>query len=104
MIRKFWNNCVARTRRPNLARQKRQERRIRREARIRRMGPAALLVAGWAAVSTGLAELTGAPEVVWPITSGAFALGLFGYRRLWLTLWIGLDALSKVKRDSPDDY
>lgn len=89
------------TRRPKL---QRQERRIRRAARLNRARPGTLLIAGWAAVATGLAELTGAPTVVWPVAAGAFALGLFGYRRLWLTLWLGLDALRKVKRESPDDY
>lgn len=101
-------DCVTWARRPKLRpqqrEQRRQARRIRMQRRLKRIRPATLMTAGWSGVALGLAELTGAPAVVWPIAAGALVLGLFGYKRLWVILWLGLDALSKVKRESPDDY
>ena len=62
-----------------------------------------LLLAGWAAITTGVAELFGAGRVVYPIGAGLLAWGLYGYRTLWLTLWIGLVALRKTEREHPED-
>lgn len=58
-----------------------------------------LLFLGWAAVTTGLAELVGRPAIIWPLSAGLLALGLFGLRRLGITLWRGLEALERMTRD-----
>ncbi len=65
--------------------------------------PPLLLLAGWAAVTAGVAELFGAGRVVWPIGAGLLAWGLYGYRTLWVTVWYGLVALRKMKREHPED-
>ena len=62
-----------------------------------------LLLAGWAAITTGVAELFGAGRVVYPIGAGLLAWGLYGYKTLGLTLWIGLVALRKMEREHPED-
>ena len=58
---------------------------------------------GWAAITTGVAELFGAGRVVYPIGAGLLAWGLYGYRTLWVTMWTGLAALRKMERDHPED-
>lgn len=68
-----------------------------------RSAPPLLLLAGWAAVTAGVAELFGAARVVWPIGAGLLAWGLYGYRTLWITVWFGLVALRKMKREHPED-
>ena len=68
-----------------------------------RTAPPLLLLAGWAAVTAGVAELFGAAGVVWPIGAGLLAWGLYGYRTLWLTVWYGLVALRKMRREHPED-
>ena len=68
-----------------------------------RAAPPLLLLAGWAAVTAGVAEAFGAGRVVWPIGVGVLALGLYGFRPLWITLWFGLAALRKTKREHPED-
>lgn len=68
-----------------------------------RAAPPLLLLAGWAAVTFGLAELFGAGRVVWPIGAGLLAWGLYGYRTLWITVWHGLAALRKMEREHPGD-
>lgn len=72
----------------------------RREAVL---APPLLLLAGWAAITTGVAELFGAGRVVYPIGAGLLAWGLYGYRTLWVTLLTGLAALRKMERDHPED-
>ena len=68
-----------------------------------RAAPPLLLLAGWAAVTAGVAELFGAGRVVWPIGAGLLAWGLYGYRTLGITLWRGLAALRKMEREHPED-
>ncbi len=68
-----------------------------------RAAPPLLLLAGWAAVTAGVAELFGAGRVVWPIGAGLLAWGLYGYRTLWVTVWYGLVALRKTEREHPED-
>ena len=68
-----------------------------------RLAPPLLLLAGWAAVTAGMAELFGAGRVVWPIGAGLLAWGLYGYKALGLTVWIGLAALRKLEREHPED-
>lgn len=68
-----------------------------------RAAPPLLLLAGWAAVTAGIAEMFGAGRVVWPIGAGLLAWGLYGYKALWLTVWYGLVALRKMKREHPED-
>lgn len=92
---------MVRTKRDNL---RRRARRLEMLGRLNRYKAPALLFAGWAAVATGMVELTGAPAVVWPLAVGLLAWGLFGYRRLWTTLWLGLDTLRRLKRENRDDY
>ncbi len=62
-----------------------------------------LLLAGWAAITVGVAELFGAGRVVYPIGAGLLAWGLYGYKTLWITLWSGLAALRKMEREHPED-
>ena len=92
---------MARTKRDNL---RRRARWLTFLGRLNRYKAPALLFFGWAAVAAGMAELTAAPAVVWPVAAGLLAWGLFGYRRLWTTLWLGLDTLRRVKRENRDDY
>ncbi len=61
-----------------------------------RAAPPLLLLAGWAAVTAGVAELFGAGRVVWPIGAGLLAWGLYGFRALWLTMWYGLAGLREM--------
>ena len=68
-----------------------------------RAAPPLLLLAGWTAVTAGVAELFGAGRVVWPIGAGLLAWGLYGYRTLWITVWHGLAALRKMEREHPED-
>lgn len=77
--------------------------RLRAERLEERAAPPLLLLAGWAAVTAGVAELFGAGRVVWPIGAGLLAWGLYGFRTLWITLWMGLAALRKTKIEHPED-
>lgn len=58
-----------------------------------------LLLVGWAAVTTGVDELVARPTIVWPLSAGLLALGLYGLRRLGITLWRGLAALEETRRE-----
>ncbi len=77
--------------------------RLEAERREEALAPPLLLLAGWAAITAGVAELFGAGRVVWPIGAGLLAWGLYGYRTLWVTMWTGLAALRKMKREHPED-
>jgi hypothetical protein len=77
--------------------------RVEAENWERRLAPPLLLLAGWAAVTAGVAELFGAGRVVWPIGAGLLAWGLYGFRTLWITVWLGLAALRKRPREHPED-
>ncbi len=68
-----------------------------------RLAPPLLLLAGWAAITVGVAEMFGAGRVVYPIGAGLLAWGLYGYRTLWITVWTGLAALRKKEREHPED-
>ncbi len=68
-----------------------------------RAAPSLLLLAGWTAVTAGVAELFDAGRVVWPIGAGLLAWGLYGYQTLWITIRYGLAALRKMEREHPED-
>ncbi len=71
--------------------------------RWRQAAPApTLLFLGWAVVTAGVAEI-GAARIVWAISSGLFALGLFGYKPLGITLWLGLAVLKRTPRETRED-
>lgn len=77
--------------------------RLLAERREEALAPPLLLLAGWAAITVGVAELFGAGRVVYPIGAGLLAWGLYGYRTLWTTLWAGLAALRKMEREHRED-
>lgn len=77
--------------------------RIEAELREEMLAPPLLLLAGWAAITAGVAEMFGAGRVVWPIGAGLLAWGLYGYKALWITMWHGLAALRKREREHRED-
>ena len=95
--RRWWR--VVRKRLGKRAVQWRREAERREEA----LAPPLLLLAGWAAITAGLAEMFDAARVVWPIGAGLLAWGLYGYRTLCVTMLTGLAALRKMERDHPED-
>ena len=87
---RIWRWWIARW----LDRWKPRLQRIRQRARA-----STLLLAGWAAVTTGVDELVGRPAIVWPLSAGLLALGLYGLRRLGITLWRGLQTLEQTRHE-----
>lgn len=58
----------------------------------------AVLFASWAAITAGVAELTDAPAVVWPVSAGLVGLGVVGVRTLWFLLLYGDRTLDTATR------
>ncbi len=98
-------NDARRRWRPIRKRIKAKAKRWRKKAELLELeaAPPLLLLAGWAAVTAGVAEMFGAGRVVWPIGAGLLAWGLYGFRTLWLTVWFGLAGLRKMKREHRED-
>ena len=61
-----------------------------------------LLFLGWLALTAGVAEI-GAPRVVWPISAGLFAWGLYGFRPIGTTFWLGVNTLKHIQRRDRED-
>ncbi len=72
-------------------------------ARWRQNAPGpTLLFLGWAVITAGVAEI-GAARIVWAISAGLFALGLFGYKPLGIVLWLGLETLKRTPKETRED-
>lgn len=69
----------------------------------RRLAQWLLLLAGWVALTFGVAELFGAGRIVWPIFAGLLAWGLYGFKTIGITMWLGLAALRKKKVEHQGD-
>lgn len=84
------------------------KRRAWAKERIEQLGralvhPWTFLLLGWASVTFAIGWAAGHWVVVIAASIGLLLLGLYGLQTLWVTVKLGLRALSKMQRQTPDD-
>lgn len=98
-VRHWWTHA----RRPNRWRSIIKGRARQVVVGLGRSAQPALLILGWAAVVAGVGELTGARVPAYLIGAGLLLLGFYGFRTLWITVWLGLRTLAKLPKQGPED-